>query len=100
MGIFIHEKYPSLEIQTGRKLANILTFLLIIFIGFAGKADSVVLLITVVYIALIVITGVHLFLHGNFLSLKIYDFIPTYRELEANIKTFFFLSFDFIRVAF
>lgn len=101
VGIFIAKKYPAEPYITGRKVGGALAFILITLIVFYGGAVStLVFALTILAVVGFIITAVYLFLHGEFLSLGIYRYIPTYASIEAHIVTNLISLINFFRVAF
>lgn len=101
IGIFIAKKYPTEPYITGRKVGWALAFILITLIVFYGGAVStLVFALTILAVVGFIITAVYLFLHGEFLSLGIYRYIPTYASIEAHISASCISLYDFFRVAF
>lgn len=101
VGIFIAKRYPTEPYITGRKVGNLIAFILITLISFYGGAISgLVFMATWASIILFAITGAYLFFRGEFLSLGVYKYIPTYTSIEAHIAASALSLWDFFRVAF
>jgi hypothetical protein len=101
LGIFIAKRYPTEPYTIGKKVGGALAFILITLIVFYGGAVStLVFALTIVAVVVFIMTAVYLFLHGEFLSLGIYKYIPTYTSIEAHISASILSLFDFFRVAF
>ncbi len=85
LGIWISSKYDERSILIGRKVG---TFAFIIIVSsslFLDGATGLSLILTLLTIILIVFSGVSLFTMGTLPIFRIYDWIPTYREIEAHI---------------
>jgi hypothetical protein len=101
IGIFIAKRYPTEPCITGRKVGSLFAFALVTLIVFYGGAVStLVFALTIIAVVVFIMTTVYLFLHGEFLSLGAYKYIPTYMSIEAHISASIISLYDFFRVAF
>lgn len=101
VGTFVSAKNPMLEVQIARKIANFFLFLLILTsILFQSTITILGFAILMLYIAIFVATGVFLLVQSRFLHFKMYDFIPSYHQIEAKIATFLFMMKEYFFIAF
>lgn len=100
IGIFIAGKYQTPETRIGRKVGSALMFLIILAIVLFGGVSSIVFLLTIISIAIFVITGVFLFVKDQFMTLALYEYIPSYHQIEAIFMAAITSVTDFFRIAF
>lgn len=101
IGIIIEHLHPSRETEIWRKVGSFFAFIILTTLIFlSGTTTTLMFILTTWYIALIVVTGVQLFVSSRFLEFSLYTKIPTYIELEAHIKSSILTGYDFFRVAF
>ncbi len=100
LGIFLTEKYPNPEMKIGLKMGNLFLILLFFTQIFVGGINSATFLVSILYITFFVGNAVSLFGFSSFFSHRVYDFIPTYHQIEAHIRTSFVYIFEFLKVAF
>lgn len=100
MGIILAVYFPMNEILLNRKIANYFTFFLIISLILFGPNNSITFFISGLYIIWCVTVAVMLLMDGKMLHSKIFESLPTYRELEAHIHTGIFMIKEFFRIAF
>ncbi len=98
---FIAKKYPKNETKIGSKISNFSIFLILLsMVFFSWGTATIVLILTLIYIAILVITAVQLFVTSQFLQFGFYKYIPTYQEFDAHIKTTLLQGLNFIKIAF
>lgn len=98
-GIFIAKKYPHELTEQNRIVGSGLLFLYFLALSFSGGEGFSSFLVLVIWILFFVIEAVLLFVYGQFLSWKILEKIPSYRELEAFFLTSFLGVGEFVRVS-
>lgn len=98
---FIAKKYPSNESKIGSKVSNFSIFLILLSMIFLSWGTAtIVLVLSLIYIATVVITAVQLFVTSQFLQFGFYKYIPTYHEFDAHVKAIFLQGINFIKIAF
>lgn len=101
VGMSIAAHNISAPYQIGRKVGSLFAFICITLLTFFGGAVSTLLfVVTLAAIVLFIITGMYLFLRGEFFSLGLYAYIPSYASIEAHIASISLSIYEFIRVAF
>lgn len=101
VGIMIAAFSPCRETLIGRKVGSLFILLILTSIVFlSGTTTTLTLILTLVYIGLIVATTVQLFGFSRFLEFSLYNYIPTYAELDAHIKASIVSLYEFCRIAF
>ena len=101
VGIYIAHKYSREPYTTGRKVGNMMAFILITLIVFyGGSVSTLVFALTIASIVLWIVTFVYLFFYNQLFSLGAYRYIPTYASIEAHIVAGVISIYDFFRVAF
>jgi hypothetical protein len=101
VGIIIESIHPSRETLIWRKVGSFFAFITLTTLVFlSGTTTTLMFILTTWYIALIVVTGVQLFVSSRFLEFSLYTKIPTYTELDAHIKAGVLTGYDYCRVAF
>lgn len=98
---FIAERNPLPEIIIGRKVSHFLFFLLICAYVFFGNSFNILVFLLLICIILLFVTNaVWIFTKNEFLTLKLYNFIPTYHEFESKISALYSMTKEFLQVAF
>lgn len=100
IGIILAEKFPLPEILIARKVGNFFTSLLIMSSILFGNGNSLFFIIILIFLSIIITTGVQLIKFGRFLVLPWYTYIPTYHEIEAHGKTSLLYIWQWLRAAF
>lgn len=101
IGMSIASRNSGNEYQTGARIGSFFAFVCITLLAFFGGAVSALLfVVTLSGIILFIITGMYLFFRGEFFSVSLYQYIPSYASIEAHIAALCISTYDFLRVAF
>jgi hypothetical protein len=101
IGVIIAYLHPSRETLIWRKIGSFFAFIILTTLVFlSGTTTTLMLMLTIWYIALIVVTAVQLFVSSRFLEFSLYSKIPTYTGLDAHIKSSILMGYEYCRIAF
>jgi hypothetical protein len=100
IGIYISEKYKNPLMQQGRVIGSFFTSIIILSFLLSGTESFLTFVLTAIYIVVFVVEGVYLFIYGRFISWNIFEYIPSYSEIEAHFVASFHSLIEFLRVVF